>query len=286
MHFLMLAIAFTLAVILRLIAPKPSKQWQKNWQRSLFFFLFPPLLLLMTCLAIFWMGYRGQMFGVPTGWFTYLLSFAILASGGFLLGQYCYQACQAKQKIRSYPQENIGGKVARVLEVNFPYIAQIGFWESELVVSRGFLNLLERDHLEAVLAHEEAHHDFRDTFWFFWLGWLRTFTTHLPNTEAWWQELLRLRELRADWRASQQVDPLLLAESLLIVSQAVNEVEFFVTPGECFVAAFNDAVAPNRLIERIELLLDESEATAQTHWWNWIWIVLILMPLLMIPCHY
>lgn len=285
MHFLMLAIALLFAVSLRLIAPKPSKKWQKNWQRSLFFFLFPPLLLLMTCLAIFWMGYRGQMFGVAAGWFTYLLSSAVLASGGFLLGQYCYQVCQAIQRIRTYPQEDIGGKIARVLEVDFPYIAQIGWWESELVVSRGLLNLLEGDRLEAVLAHEQAHYDFRDTFWFFWLGWLRTFTTYLPNTEAWWQELLRLRELRADWRAAQQVDPFLLAESLLIVSQAVNEVEF-ATPTESFAAAFNDAVPPKRLIERIELLLDDAEATAHTPWWNWGWIVLTLMPLLMIPCHY
>jgi Zn-dependent protease with chaperone function len=285
MHFLMIFIAFALAVSLRLIAPKPSKKWQENWQRSLFFFLFPSLLLLMTFLSVFWMGYRGQMFGIPASWFSYLLSLTVLAVGGFLLLQYCYQAWQTIRKIRTYSQEKIGGEIARILEVNFPYIAQVGFWKSELIVSRGLLNLLDKNNLQAVLAHEQAHHDFHDTFWFFWLGWLRTFTAYLPNTEAWWQELLRLRELRADWQASQQVDAFLLAESLLIVSQAVNEVGFE-TPAECFSAAFNDAPPPNRLIERIELLLDGSDGNTGSNWWNWGWIVLTLLPLLMVPCHY
>lgn len=285
MHILMIFIAFALAVSLRLFPLKPSRKWQENWQRSLFFFLFPTLLLLMTFLSVFWMGHRGQMFGMPAGWFSYLLSLAVLAIGGFLLLQYSYQAWQTICKIHTYPEEEIGGKIARILEVDFPYIAQVGFWKSELIVSRGLLNLLDKNNLQAVFAHEQAHRDFHDTFWFFWLGWLRTFTAYLPNTEAWWQELLRLRELRADWRASQQVDAFLLAESLLIVSQAVNEVGFE-TPVESFSAAFNDALPANRLIERIELLLGDSDAAAQPNWWNWGWIALTLLPLLMVPWHY
>ena len=81
------------------------------------------------------------------------------------------------------------------------------------------LDALDRPHLDAVLAHEQAHVYYRDTFWFFWLGWIRSFTIWLPNTEAVWQELLLLRELRADRQATEQVDFLLLAESLLIVAQ-------------------------------------------------------------------
>lgn len=285
MHVLIILIAFILAVILRLIAPKPSKKWQENWQRSLFFFLFPPLLLLVTFLSVFWMGYRGEMFGVPAGCFGYLLSLAVLTVGVFLLFKYCYQARQTICKIHTYSQEDICGKIARIVEIEFPYIAQVGFWTSELVVSRGLLDILEKNNLQAVLAHEQAHRDFHDTFWFFWLSWLRTFTIYLPNTEAWWQELLRLRELRADWRAAQQVEPFLLAESLLIVSQAVNEVKFTM-PADCFSAAFNDTPLTNRLIERIELLLDGSDENTGSNWWNWVWIFLTLLPLLMVPWHY
>jgi len=74
------------------------------------------------------------------------------------------------------------------------------------------LDTLDNAHLDAVIAHEQAHF-YWDTFWFFWLGWV--LHCHCCNTESLWQELLILREVRADHWAAQQVDPLLLAESLL-----------------------------------------------------------------------
>ena len=54
-------------------------------------------------------------------------------------------------------------------------------------------------------------------FGFFWWGWLRRLTEWLPHSKELWQELLLLRELRADQWAAQQVDPLVLAESLLLM---------------------------------------------------------------------
>jgi Zn-dependent protease with chaperone function len=50
------------------------------------------------------------------------------------------------------------------------------------------------------LAHEQAHAHYRDTFWFFWLNVL---TSWLPHTEALWQEILFLREIRADEKAKE-----------------------------------------------------------------------------------
>ena len=78
------------------------------------------------------------------------------------------------RKFSTYQRQPIVGKTARILETDFLYSAQIGFWQSELVVSQGLLKSLDSEHLNAVLAHEQAHVYYRDTFWFFWLGWLRT----------------------------------------------------------------------------------------------------------------
>ena len=284
MHLLMISLAFFLAISLRWFVPNVGEKWQESWQRSLFFFLCPQLVLLMTAISVVWMGHQGQMFGLPTSWLGYLIAFAFLSSGTVLLLKSLYQARQTTQKIRRYSQTTIDGQVAKILEIDFPYIAQVGFWQSELIVSRGLLNLLGKSHLSAVLAHEQAHRDFHDTFWFFWLGWLRQLTTYLPQTEAWWQELLRLRELRADWQAAQKVDPLLLAESLVMVTEAVNQTEF-ISPANNLTAAFGDAMPPNRLAERIESLLAESETVTKIRWWNWGWIALTLLPLGMIPWH-
>jgi Zn-dependent protease with chaperone function len=95
------------------------------------------------------------------------------------------------------------GEHSRVLDNPIPFSALIGFWQPELIVSQGLLNTLDQDHLEAVFKHEQGHYYYRDTFWFFWLGWVRSISAWLPNTEALWQELLLLREMRADrWAGS------------------------------------------------------------------------------------
>ena len=102
---------------------------------------------------------------------------------------------------------------------------------------------------------------------------------------AWSQELLRLRELRADWQASQKQDPLLLAESLLIITKAVAERPFN-APYQKIAIPLDGAMPVHRLSERIECLLDNTETAIDRRWWNWIWIVLTFLPLAMIPLHY
>ena len=285
MHTLMILIALAIALSIRTMPLQPIKNWRKRWQRSLFFFLFPPLLLLMTAVAVLCMGYQGMMFGWQASWLSYILAVGFLIWACILLVQLFKQANQSQQQIRVYPRQEIEGKIARILATNFPYSAQIGFWQPELIVSQGLLDSLDSEHLKAVLAHEQAHYNYRDTFWFFWLGWFRSFTAWLPNTESLWKELLLLRELRADRQAIQQVDALLLAESLLVVAQQANQFSLFHSSiGFC--AALHDTISDNRLAERIDLMLSEQNFAPSSLWWSWSWIILIFLPLITVPWHY
>jgi Zn-dependent protease with chaperone function len=281
MHLMMILITLAIAWILRLRAnTEITLDWTKRWQRSLFFFLFPPLLLLMTAIAVICMGFRGEMLGIEASWLSYCLAlgFAILAVLVWL--KLAYQGYLSRQKILTYAEQSVAGKTARIFAHDLPYIAQIGFWNSELVISKGLLNTLDLEHLTAVLAHEQAHEYYHDTFWFFWLGWLRSLTSWLPQTESLWQELLLLREIRADCKAAETVEPLLLAESLLLMAQApLKKVELIA-------AAFSCTTPRNRLVERIELLLENKATIKSTDWWNWSWLILSVIPLLTVPFHY
>ena len=279
MHLLMILISIMIAWLLRLSRIPHQPTWIGRWHQGLFFFLFPPLLLLTTAISVISMGFRGEMLGIQASWLSYLVSVTFILSAGFWLIKLVYQGYQSCQKVRTYQRRSIIGKIARILETDFPYSAQVGFWKPELVVSRGLLQTLDSEHLNAVLAHEQAHVYYRDTFWFFWLGWLRRLTSWLPNTEALWQELLLLRELRADRKAAEQIDSILLAESLLQVAQ--NTVQ----ENSLLCANFSCTVPKNRLEERIDFLLDDNNLIPSFSWWNWSWIILLFIPVLTIPFH-
>ncbi|ACK72650.1 conserved hypothetical protein [Gloeothece citriformis PCC 7424] len=286
MHLLMILTALGLAWGIRLFAPSLTKNSLNYWQRSLFFFLFPPLLLLMTSVAVIVMGYHGQMFGLEASWYSYLLAGIFLIVALVSGVKLAYQGWHSVKNLSSHPQKTVFGKPARILNIDFPYSAQIGFWKPELVISQGLLNTLDQEHLQAVLAHEQAHDDYHDTFWFFWLGWLRSFTRWLPHTERLWEELLFLREVRADYQASKQIDALVLAESLLIVAQQVTQTSFEFSAGNCS-AALHDSIHQNRLGERINALLSEDkpvESESYTYW-SWGWLPLSLLPLTTVPWH-
>lgn len=279
MHLFMILTALSLAWLLRCHWTKSTGNWASRWQQTLLCFLLAPLLLLMTAIAVLLMGPQGQMVGLHTDWSSYCL---VVGTLGLAIGcglKLAVEGWQSLQTIRTYPQIHLDGKPARLLDSPTPYSAQIGFWQPELVVSQGLLEALDSEYLQAVLIHEQAHHYYRDTFWFFWLGWLRRLTAWLPNTEALWQELLILRELRADRWAAERVDALLLAESLLMVVSAPMMVS------ESFSAAFSRATPPNRLQERIEALLDEPETPISSSWWTLSWVLFALLPLVAVPFH-
>lgn len=280
MHLIMIAIAIAIALLLRVSSGQSQGNWSQRWHKALFSFLFPPLILLMTALAVLCMGTQGQMLGIQASWLGYCLVLGFIAIASVTGIKLAYQGWQSCQAIERYPEETIAGKAVKILDTDLPYSAQIGFWRPKLIVSRGLLETLDSIHLEAVFAHEQAHYDCRDTFWFFWLGWLRSFTSWLPNTEYWWQELLLLREVRADRKASDRVDGLVLAESLLMVVRAP------LRASESFCATFHGALSGDRLTERIDAVLAMDESPVASRWWCWSWLLLVLLPWMTIPLHY
>ena len=280
MHLMMIVAALGLAWSVRGSWSDSQGEWSKRWQRSLLLFLFPPLLLIMTTVAVLCMGPQGRMVGFSAGWFSYLLALGFFGLVGILGIKQALQGWRSVKQTRTYPLQEFADRFGRVLDTPVLFSALIGFWQPELVVSQGMLNTLAPTHLDAVIEHEQAHYYYRDTFWFFWLGWVRVCTAWLPNTEALWQELLLLRELRADRWAAQKVDPLLLAESLLMV------VSYPVMPMTSVCAAFSDVAQTNRLTQRIEALLAESESPPQPKArWSWIWLLLTFLPLATVPFH-
>lgn len=280
MHLLAIFIVAIFAMTLRYQTVSQDRKWSRRWYQTLFLFCFPGLLMLTTAVTVIYMGCHGQMLGIQAGSVGCLIAGGLILFASSSLLKLAYQGDRSLRQINSYPQQQIGSITARVLDLELPYSAQIGFWQSELIVSQGLLTALDEEHLAAVIAHEQAHAKYRDTFWFFWLGWIRNFSFWLPNTQQLWEELLLLRELRADRRATESVDFLLLAESLLLIAKAPLE-----SPEWC--ASLNDAQIGDRLQERIDSLLNfnQTESTEKHHWHHWSWLCLLLLPLLTIPLH-
>jgi Zn-dependent protease with chaperone function len=282
MHLLAILTVVMVAVIIRYQSTQATSnpgEWSQRWYRNLFLFCFPGLLLLTTAITVLYMGCHGEMLGVKAGSIGCVISGALILFASGSLFKLAIQGDRSIQQLRNYSTQTIGQATARIIEFHLPYSAQIGFWRSELVISRGLLAALDEEHLAAVIAHEQAHVEYRDTFWFFWLGWIRSFSFWLPNTEALWQELLLLRELRADRQAAKSVDFLLIAESLLTVAKAPLE-----SPIWC--VSLNDAQIGDRLQERIDSLLNQAEPVPGDRWHNWSWLCLLLVPLLIVPLHY
>ena len=279
MHLIMIVTALAIAYSIRLIPIKTEGSWQQRWQRSLFLFLFPPLILTTTVIATLLMGAQGQMLGLQASWFSYWLSFGFISILIFYWCKLAYQGWYSQQKVKTYPQRLLQNKPVRLVSLELPYIAQVGFWQPELVVSQGLLSILNRDQIKAVLAHEQAHLKYHDTFYFFWLGWLRTCTAWLNNTAALWEELLLLREIRADLAAAKTVDALILAESLLAV------VETSLQPNSCVEVGFSLPLPDNRLTQRIDALINNAALPTSPNLIYWSWLILAFAPLATIPFH-
>ena len=288
MHLLMLAITVVSAIAIRLLPIQTELSKQQVWMRTWVVFALPPLLLLASSLAVVLMGPGGSMHfhlhaSPCLSWIGHLLSLGMLAVAGLTL---LLRVCRGWQSIRQlgqYPLCQVERYSSRVLPDRLPFAAQVGFWNSELLVSQGLLQELSPEHLNAVLLHERSHHYFRDTFWFFWLGWLRQLSAWLPNTEDLWQQLIILRELRADALAATQCDRLVLAEALFQVANAPLQ------SGELMAAFGEDsteASPSNRLETRIDALLDERATFDLRADRSWYLMFGGTLPLLIVPfCH-
>lgn len=276
MHLFMIITALAIAYRLRSSGNIAQGNWHLRWQKTLFLFLFPPLLIFMTVTAVVCMGTQGKMGGMYTNSFSYILALISLGFFNILVLKLVLGGWKAIKSARECPQMNLNGKQVRILQTKALFAGQIGFWQPELVVSEGLLETLSPIHLESVLAHEQGHYQYRDTFWFFWLGWMRECTAWLPNTEPLWQELLVLRELRADSYAASQVDPLVLAESLLLVVSNNP-----ITSDVCCAALG----AGDRLEQRIEALLTPPEPISERQLPSWRIFLLAFLPLITVVFH-
>ena len=176
MHLLTILIVLTIAGLVRSSLPLSQGTWTERWHQSLFLLLFPALLILTTAIAILYMGCHGAMLGVQVGSFGCGVSAIVII---FALGSFCQRAYLGLTSIKqldNYQCTHLDGITAKVIDTDRLYSAQIGFWQPKLVVSQGLLDTLDKDRLKAVFAHERAHLYYRDTFYFFWLGWIRSST--------------------------------------------------------------------------------------------------------------
>ena len=276
-------ILFVLAIALAWGIRYGTKFWQGalGWGAALTVFALPPLILISTSLAIALMG-CGEMFGVPARMGSHLLAWLFLGWTTVCFLNLARQTLKTLRSVQDQPQTEYQGQAIRLLATDFPYSAQIGLWSPELVVSQGLLNLLSPPHLAAVLAHENAHVFYRDTLTFFILGSLRRLTFWLPQTEALWQELLWQRECRADRKAAERCDPLILAEALALVAQAaITE--------DMMPLAVPFHRKGDRLLARIDQLLDFPQKTTSTplagYWTSFGFLAIAFLPLLFIPLH-
>jgi len=275
MHLAMIALTLAVAVLLRWHWQPSRAAWTQRWAAAWRALVLPPVCLLATAIAILAMGWRGTMFHIAVGWWSYGLAAGFGLAALLLAAIAALQGWQADRQVRRWPEVTIAGEPGRLLPTSLPFAALVGCWSPELVVSQGLLDRLAPEQVAAAIAHERAHLYYRDTLQLCWLGWLRRLTAWLPRSEALWQELLLLRELRADAWAARHVDPLLLAETLL---QVVQE-PALLAGDRC--AALSDSTAPQRLAVRVDALLagstSLSESIRQPNWWLW---GLALLPLL------
>ena len=282
MHVGLMGSAIAAAILLRLVFTHRCLS-NSHWLAVLSLLTVSPLLLLTTAVAIVMMGPHGHMVSPLEGWLSYGVAWLFLGVSGSLLVYLGWQAYSSIAHIQHYPQQRVHNTPVRVMPEASVFSAQIGFWSSDLVMSQGLIDTLDDDHLSAVIAHEQAHDYYRDTFWFFWLGWLRRLSLWLPYTDKLWQELLLLREIRADNWATSSVDRLTLAESLVQVIAA---------PLAPITAANFSCTAPtSRLSRRIDALLESYDYGFQPGWslmtYSYIAsLALGLFPLCSIPFHY
>jgi Zn-dependent protease with chaperone function len=246
--------------------------WSQRWDSALLAFCLPPLLLLSAAIAVLGMGHHGHMLGMTVSPYGCWVARSIVLAG---IGTWVYgliRGLRSHFAVRRYPLVTVlPGVTARCLPSHEAFAGLVGLWQPQIIVTQGLLQILTPEELRAILAHEQAHRHYGDTWQFLGLGWLRRLTCWLPHTQSLWEEMLLLREIRADCWAAQQVDPLLLAE-LLVKLAALPLVE---SPLPAI--AFSQSHNLDRLQQRINALLTEpTELPSQS---CFPWLLLSLTPL-------
>jgi Zn-dependent protease with chaperone function len=283
MHLLLMAAMIAIAVLLRWQWQPTADTWNARWHNALASFTLPPLLLLSSSVAVLWMGHHGNMLGMPVSpagcWFGKL----VLAVGAGLFLVSLGKAFSFQVHLRHIPWLTLAsGDQVRCLSSDAPFAAQVGFWRSQVIVSRGWVDGLTTSEQSAILRHEQAHAHYRDPFWFFWLGLVRRLTFWLPRTDELWQELLLLREVRADRWAMQDTDPILLAELLVKLARSYTEEAEQELPA----IGFCGHASADQLEQRIEALINPASLPSEgSMGGNFTWMLLTAMPLILVWFH-
>jgi Zn-dependent protease with chaperone function len=190
-----------------------------RWTTTIMALSLPGLLLLSSAVAILRMGHHGEMWGLPVDAGACVVAKIGLGWAGFQGIRVLYQTWRLHRWLKTLPVISHPDLPPEVMVhyLNVPQVmaAQVGFFRSRLLVSQGLL-ALPSAHRRAVFAHEQAHFTYRDPLWTLALSWLQGMTLGLPGTQQLWEDLLLLREYRADAAAALTVDPLVLAETLVV----------------------------------------------------------------------
>lgn len=141
MHLSFVLFSIAAVLCIRLCSPQGTGQrtWSSRWQRALSLFLLPSLLLFTTALAVILMGTDGYMLGLPVGWIGYLLAVSFLGYAGVRLLVLLVGGWRSIQTVQTYDLFNFQKTVGYVLDTPALFAAQVGFWNSKLVMSRGLL---------------------------------------------------------------------------------------------------------------------------------------------------
>jgi Zn-dependent protease with chaperone function len=264
MHSSLILLTILLAVAWRwqgqgLQARSMDRSWQGRWEAALNHFCLPPLMILLVAGAVLSMGHHGTMMGRSVSPVGCWASQGVLLFGSSVLVYSLGQAVAINLRLRQYATITLPqGDQARCVPIDVPMAAQTGLWHSSLLVSQGWLDQLTAHEQQAILAHEQAHASYHDSFWFLGLGMLRRFAFWLPSTNALWEELLLLREMRADQQAAQTSDPLLLAELLVrlsrqrVLGMPSSALGTDIEP--C--VGFNESLSLSRLEQRVNALTE------------------------------
>lgn len=292
MHMIMIFLTLVIALGIRLV-PLPATTWQQRWQVGLWRFALPPILITTTAIALVLMGTQGLMLGLPTDGVSYGLGLGFCLLVIIVMVTRAVQAVQTINQVYKLPQHSFDQDFDRDFNQDFNhhlegqdwqdqgfrlwqhpaiFAAQIGIWQPQLVISQGLLDRFDFEHFQAVLYHEQAHRQFQDNFWFWGLGCLHQIGGWLPNSQVLWQELLLLREIRADQWAVKYVAPLTLAEALLWSVQSMYSPDF--------AADFGDR--GDRLELRIETILNPQPILGNP---SYGWFIVGLLPLLTVLLH-
>jgi Zn-dependent protease with chaperone function len=279
MHSTLLVATMALAILWRWQWQPSAGPWRTRWAAALSTFCLPPLMVVLAAAAVLMMGHHGTMMGQAVSPVGCWISLGILIGLGGALVYALGRGLRLAWWLRQQPRIALpDGRTAYCLTVDLPLIAQVGGWRSHLLVSQGWIDQLTPAQQQATLAHEQAHAEAHDTLCFFGLGIVRRFSIWLPGTATLWNELLLLRELRADRRAAQTHDPLLLAELLVQMSCQITLAQARATTG----IGFDEALSLSRLEQRVNALLAPLPATelAGPGWGQGVGWAIALLPLI------